>query len=499
MKPSSVIALTRGGGSELEVFWSQRRFEMAFLGGFWAFAGGSVEPSDEALPLRGDIPEGFPFRQFYGCAARETFEEMGLLATTSGLRHVSRDPALADLRTRLHSGENFAALLAEHGLEVDADRFLPIGKWQTPEWFDIPFDSEFFALALTPEEDASFGAAIAEHLLEAELLAGEWTSPERALTAWHRAERYMTLPIRLHLQAFAAADVASDVDVHSLDVPFHYAEWVMVPGIYIVPLKSPTIPPATHTNCIMVGEQRFIVIDPGSPYQREKEGLATLIQQMLDDGRTLEAIVLTHHHVDHISGVEDLVARFGCEVWAHTRTAELVDFPVARLLADGEVIELAEDSLRCVFTPGHASGHLCFHHDRSNAVICGDLIASTGTILVNPPDGHMGDYLASLDRIRDLAPGALIPAHGWVVTNPLERLQFYRSHRLAREDKILEALTRLNKPATAEDVVPDAYSDAPPAVWPIAARSAEAHLIHLVEIGAVSKNDDGEYIARGTR
>ena len=487
MKSSSVINLVRGHGDDLELFWSKRRHELAFLGGFWAFAGGSVEADDETVPLAGDIPQGFPARVYFGCAARETFEELGLLVTTTGVRHVSEDAELRRRRDELHGTHDFAGWLRARGEQIDADRFTPTGKWETPDWFDIAFDSEFFALCLTPTENAQFGAAISDHLLRAELIDGEWTTPAAALAVWRAAERYITLPIRRHIEALERATTAREVDIHSIDVPLHYAEFVAVPGIYMVPLRSATIPPATHTNCLLVGEERFVIIDPGSPYERNRDHLATLVSQMVDDGRELVAAVLTHHHPDHVAGVADLVARFSCDVWAHANTAQHVDFDVQRHIEDGEVIELDNDSLRAVFTPGHASGHLCFHHERTNAMIGGDLIASAGTILVNPPDGHMGDYLASLARVRDLEPAALYPAHGWIVTNPVDRLQFYIDHRRAREEKVFDALTRFSAAATAADLVPDAYDDAPQTVWPIAARSAEAHLIHLVELGRAER------------
>lgn len=483
MRPSSVIAVTRGEGEALEVYWSRRRHELSFLGGFWAFAGGSVDPGDEAIPLAGDLAQGMPGRAYYGCAARELFEEMGLLVTTRGVRHVSTDPALAELRARIAGPEDFAAALRERGDVIDADRLLSTGRWETPEWFAARFDSEFFALALTTAENERFGRALGDHLLAEELVVGEWTRPGAALAAWEVGERYFTLPIRRHLEALERAHHPREVDIHSVDVPLHYAEWLAVPGIHLIPLRSPTIPPATHTNCLVVGEERFVVIDPGSPHPRDREVLALLLEQMREDGREFTAIVLTHHHPDHIAGVDDLVERFAVEVWAHEKTAQNVEFPVARLLHDEERIELGRDSLRCLYTPGHASGHLCFHHERTHAVLAGDLVASVGTILVNPPDGHMGDYLASLARVRDLEPAALYPAHGWILTNPAERLQSYIDHRLQREEKIWRALQAHGAPATAAELVPVAYDDAPHAVWPIATRSALAHLEHLVEGG----------------
>ena len=505
MQRSAVIVPTRGSGKNREIFWSQRQYHMAFLGGFWAFSGGSVDEDDVTIPLSGraarrapppslrsDSPwQGEPRapgtrgvgHAFYGCAARELFEEMGLWVTDRGIRHVSEDGELRQLRERILAGGSFAEALRERGESVAAERFCPVGHWVTPSWFEVPFDSEFFAVHLTAEENARFGAALGEHLLEKELIRGEWTTSAEGLSAWRAAEKFITPPIRYLLEAFEEGGDLGDVDLESGDVDMRYDAWLATGGIYVIPLRTPTIPPATHTNCVVIGDERLVIIDPGSPYEGELALLDEILGQMIEDGRQLEAVVLTHHHVDHVGGVAHLRERYDLPVWAHVRTAEHVDFAVDRQLEHEEVLELGSEQLRCVHTPGHASGHLCFVHERTMGVVAGDLVASNGTILVNPPDGHMGDYLDSLRRIRELGPRAIYPAHGWIITNPVERLEFYERHRLEREEKVYEALRRLGKPGTAADLVPDAYSDAPKAVWPIAARSAEAHLVHLVELG----------------
>lgn len=493
MRQSSVIVPTRGTGSKLEVFWSQRHVDLAFLGGFWAFAGGSLDPGDETLPLTSAPPRGCPGAAHYGCAARELFEEMGLLVTDRGVRHVSEDPGLRRLRELTAAPGEFAAALAARGERIDVERFLPLGAWVTPEWFEIGHDSEFFALHLTSDEDARFGDRLADDLLAAELASGEWIDPEEALWSWRAGTKLITPPIRYLLEAFAGEESVDDVELDADGVALTYDAWLATSGIYLVPLRSLTLPPATHTNCLIVGEDRFVVIDPGSPFEREQELLQLLLDQMVADGRHFEAVVLTHHHPDHIAGVEALQARYGAPLWAHGETASRVDFATARCLEQGDTIDLGPDSLECHHTPGHAPGHLCFFHPRTGGLIAGDLVASSGTILVNPPDGHMGAYLDSLQRMRDLAARTLYPAHGWVVTNPADRLDFYIRHRLQREDKVHAALVRFAKPATPADLVPDAYDDAPAAVWPLATRSAEAHLIHLVEIGRARRLPDERY------
>jgi len=316
-----------------------------------------------------------------------------------------------------------------------------------------------------------------------ELLKAEWVTPEEALARWLSGEVYISQPIRYVLEALDREPPESaHVDDSVADTVLDYAK--VTGGVSMIPQRSVTIPPATHTNAFIVGEERFVIIDPGSDFRAELEILNEAIQDGIDEGRKPVAIVLTHHHPDHVAGVKDLVERWNLPVWGHTDTNDrLADIELDHLLVDGEKIELGADTLECIHTPGHADGHLCFHHIRTDSVLVGDLVASHGTILIDPRDGHMGDYLASLGRIRNLGANALLPAHGWVITAPEARLTFYIQHRLEREEKVFEALMRHDGPARAADIVPDAYDDTPRSIWPIATRSVLAHLIHLVEVG----------------
>lgn len=271
--------------------------------------------------------------------------------------------------------------------------------------------------------------------------------------------------------------------------PLHPAD--IVPGIRTVLLKTDTLPPATHTHCYLVGDADFVVIDPGSKDAHEQERLRQAVQASIAAGRRFVAIVLTHQHRDHVGGVEALRAQFGVPVWAHRITSEqLPRIEVQRFLEDEEHIELGADSLRCLHTPGHASGHLCLHHPRSNSLLVGDLVASEGTIVINPPDGHMGDYLESLERARALKARTLLPAHGSPIEAPEPLLTYYLNHRQTREAEVLAVLTSLTggptakyKTVTPADLVPEVYEELPVTVWPLAARSLLAHLIHLAELG----------------
>ena len=267
------------------------------------------------------------------------------------------------------------------------------------------------------------------------------------------------------------------------------------PWLRVVPLRTPTLPPATHTNCYIVGEAAHAaIVDPASPYADEQ---ARLDAYLAAQGITPAAIVLTHHHVDHVSDAARLQARLGVEVLAHAETAARVAgrLTVTRTVGDGERLPFGPRGLRAVFTPGHAPGHLCFVDEAARAIVVGDMVASVGTIVVEPGDGgDMIEYLASLRALRrevDAGAATLLPAHGPPIADGGARLDFYVAHRLEREARVLAALG--DAPATVEALVPAAYPDVPPAIYGLAARSLLAHLIKLERDGRARRDADGRW------
>ncbi len=261
------------------------------------------------------------------------------------------------------------------------------------------------------------------------------------------------------------------------------------PGVQVLPLRTPTLPPATRTNCIVVDAESpgaVYVIDPASPWPEPRAELDEWL-----DARSLkvEAILLTHHHHDHFGGAAHLSARTGAPILAHAINEDLLDIPIARTLADGEVVG---GRLRAVFTPGHAPGHLAFHHCGSGVIVAGDMVAGTGTIVVAPPEGHMGTYLASLQRLKDEQPTAMIPAHGPLIEDPQGHLDTYIKHRQWREERCFGGLPDDGTPADVMTVTGAAYTDVPAVLHTLAALSARAHLDHLVELGRASLSRSGD-------
>lgn len=267
------------------------------------------------------------------------------------------------------------------------------------------------------------------------------------------------------------------------------------PFIRPLAVRTPTLPPATHTQSYLIGDGQAILVEPASPYEDEIDRTERFVGEARARGIELVALFVTHHHVDHVGGVRELRTRLGVPLWAHaeTRARLPADLEVDRTIEGGDTIALDGDrpvELHAVHTPGHAPGHLCLFEPESRVLVAGDMVASVGTILVEPRDGDMQLYLESLERMRALEPSVLLPAHGEPIADADGKLREYRKHRLWREERIWDAL-REHGPGTAVALVPFAYADASKAVWPIAALSAEAHLVKLEREGRARRVEEG--------
>ncbi len=263
----------------------------------------------------------------------------------------------------------------------------------------------------------------------------------------------------------------------------------VAPGLARLALRTPTLPPATTTNTLLVGHRDFVVIEPATPDRAEQARLNAAIEAKLDDGGELVAIIITHHHVDHIAYADGLRERYGGRLLAHRATADRVPFAVDDDLADGDVIALDGGlQVEALHTPGHAPGHLVLVERSSQVAHVGDLVAGIGTILIDPDDsGDMGLYLESLERVARLGLRALVPAHGPVITDPEGHLRRYIKHRLMRENKLLKALE--GGPLSRGQLLARVYDDAPSALWPLADRSLEAHIQKLERERRLHRDD----------
>lgn len=228
------------------------------------------------------------------------------------------------------------------------------------------------------------------------------------------------------------------------------------------------------------------LIDAGTGERQHLEALERAL-----DGAPLVQVLVTHGHTDHASGAVALAAKFpGVRFLKMPWSERDTRWPAPwEPLADGASIAAGDEELMAIHTPGHAPDHLCFWHANSRALFCGDL-AQKGTTIYIPPNlqGDLVAYLASLERVLELQPAQLLPAHGPVIDDPDALLRGYLEHRHEREQQIL-ALLR-NGAIGPDAIVARLYRGLKETLLPMARESVLAHLLKLEREGRAGRTSE---------
>ncbi len=274
-------------------------------------------------------------------------------------------------------------------------------------------------------------------------------------------------------------------------------------GVELFPARTPTLPPATHTNSYAIGDREVLLVEPATPYDDERRAWLDWARSLASQGRALQGIIITHHHADHAGGAAFFAKELGLPLLAHEATAKRLhgDARVTQHLSEGDVLSLGGPSPQrwtVLHTPGHAPGHVVLHEEAQGTLIVGDMVASEGTILIAPnDDGDMAEYLRQLDRLASFDALVALPAHGDPIAeasfgvSPTTLFRKYIQHRLGREAKVVDALPREGPGKPISDILPLAYADTPMMLWPIALMSLEAHLIKLEKDGRAERGPAG--------
>ncbi len=531
LRPAATVLLLRNGPHGLEVLMTRRAMTASFAPGAYVFPGGGIDAADaqaHGLAVRRTTQSDVQLTQAIA-AIRESFEELGILLARHADGRIADDADIAALN-RCAPAADFARQCQQHGLTLAADQVFLLAHWITdrdlPRRFDVPFLVAHMPDGQTPVAD--------DH----EQFEPVWVRPADALSRHAAGDFFIIFPTirtleRLQHYADAQSVLAACANEQPWftscpragwvtgkesrhmehEPPFgelaltcpdgqivHHLDWqtdqpvLLLKNVQRLTAPNPGVMTGPGTNSYLVGDPDtgFIAIDPGPA---DLEHLDRLWRAA---GGNIRLIVCTHSHPDHSPGAAPLQAL--CAQHGHRPPVlGLSSAPTARAhseftpdreLHDGELLVLQSQdithSLRVVHTPGHAANHLCLVLQEDGLLFSGDHVLNGSTTVVDPPDGHMDDYLHSLDKLTDACEQDriefILPAHGYVLGNlwgePHDAracIAHLKAHRLKREAKILGVMQQ-HPHGSMDDWVQQAYDDVPPRLWPVAMRSLLAHV-----------------------
>ena len=528
---AATVLLLRDGPEGLEVLMTKRSMNASFAAGAFVFPGGGIDAADaraHAQAKRRATQSDLHLTQAIA-AIRESFEELGILLARDDHGHMANTADIAAL-DRHASSDHFAAQCAKRGLTLAADEVFVLAHWfsdrDLPRRFDVPF-----LVARMPDDQTP----IAD---EKEQFEPVWVRPAEALARHAEGNFFIIFPTIRTLErlkgytsvAQVLADCASEQPWFTScpragwlngkearymehESPFgelaltspdgqivHHLDWVsdqavqLLKNVQRLTAPNPGVMTGPGTNSYLVGDPDtgYAAIDPGPA---DPEHLDRLWRAA---GGNIRYIICTHSHPDHSPGAAPLQAL--CT--QHGQTPPILGLgsnPTARVhsaftpdreLSDGEHLVLQGNhithTLRIIHTPGHAANHLCLVLEEDGLLFSGDHVLNGSTTVIDPPDGHMADYLDSLDKLLAACGHDriefILPAHGYVLGNLWDEphdaracMAHLKAHRLKREAKILGVMQQ-HPDASMDDWVKLAYDDVPARLWPVAMRSLLAHV-----------------------
>jgi ribonuclease/clavin/mitogillin len=475
--PAASVLLARACASQ-EVFVVARAPTLRFLGGFLAFPGGKVHSSDDELAR---TTPGLTVQHV--AAVRELFEETGVLLARDAAGAYPTVQDLVPLRRQLMAGQvTFHDLLRKHKLHLRPEDLRVAGSLVTPPFVPFRFATAFFTAVLPPGQTAE--------VWPGELTEGSWRSAEQVLAEWNAGDRLVSPPTVALLQVLRGRPVEELPErlrpfLDKLATGALHPIWFS-PGVQMVPLFAEGLPPSTHTNAYLVGNDPAYLIDPGASDAEEQDRLFDLLAD-----RRLRGVVLTHHHSDHVGAAKVCAERYGVPILAHPLTAQALQgrIDVQQFIDEGDCLDLgtAPDgkgawTLQAIHTPGHAPGHLSFWEPRYRLLFVGDMVSMLSSVLIPPPpEGDLAEYLHSLQRLQAYPARLLLPAHGSPSARPAHVLEQALAHRKEREEQLLQALQA--SPRTVSQLALELYRGLSPELMRFAEMQIQAGLHKLQREG----------------
>ncbi|MEO8296322.1 MAG: MBL fold metallo-hydrolase [Burkholderiales bacterium] len=470
---------------------------------------------------------------YWVAAVRECFEEAGLLfahgpdGRSVDLGGVGAE-ALWAMRHALHANQiGMAEVCEQLGVRLAMGELAYLSHWITPLGMPKIFDTRFF-IARAPADQL----AVADSQETVELL---WLTPAEALDP-ARGLTLMNVTSRMLENLLGFADVQSALDAARAQTtvpvirprlgqgpkgrrPLNPGDWAyaelgrldpdghwqasteLVPGrpvwlsprVLRVTAPNGSLMTGPGTNSYFIGTPGgadWALLDPGPDD-------AVHLQALRDAAPgKVTRILVTHTHKDHSPGAAPLQAEWGATTFGrvadHTEWQDATFVP-DQVLGEGDRLVLGEGvTLRAIHTPGHASNHLCYLLEEEKLLFTGDHLMQGSTVVINPPDGDMAVYLASLERLLSEDLEWLAPGHGFLMDEPHALVRRMVAHRLAREARVAAAVQGLPAP-DEKALLAAVYHDTPAPLHAMAARSLRAHLLKLRAEGRAQQDADGRW------
>ena len=483
-RPSAAAVISRNSGEDMEILLCHRVSEVPSFPDFWAFPGGGISRVDRKVAESN--PSWFSEREdreWLIALLREMLEEVGVAPDGNG-EFVNVEVEIID-RVNEDKSE-WSKLVFENKLSIDNFNPSLITQRTTPPVAPIRHRNRFYHVATGDNSiEPKFPSG------RTEFDEFQWWKPNELLDAWLSHEVKLPPPQVTLIRGIVELGFSE----LAKNPPSGYHRIEYANGVELVPIPTDTLPPATHTDCYVLGHPggSRILVDPAARSIEALEILRNKVAEIEESGSKIIATVFTHKHPDHIGDLGKISKIYRAPIFASEET--LSDFRTntpwfrRRTLSEGDIIKIDDEKWSVIETHGHCRGHICLVGEAG--IVSGDNAVLFGTILVPSSDGNMNEYLAGLERLRDLDPSLLFPGHGPMVANPRRLLTRYLNHRKKRHLRVLNAVKVMEDDGggTLESITREAYADTPDAHPNLAMDQTYSHLLALEESGNIRQGN----------
>ena len=494
-RPSASLIISRNNSGKEEILLCHRVSEVPAFPDFWAFPGGGVSRVDRQVAE--ENPDWLSHTEDPVSTItllRELVEEVGFAPDGEG----SLELVDENIQNSICEDKNaWSSFVKQNLLKIENFNSQIVAERTMPPLAPVRFTNTFHHLSIG---DSKIEPRFPRGLSEFDEY--KWWQPEELLNCWLKHEVRLPPP-----QVTLTRDIVRAINTRGNLISaferlsenpskgYHILEFA--PGVECLPLPTQTLPPATHTNCYVLGVSggERIIVDPAAKSKDALDILRNKVREIESTGSEIIATIFTHKHPDHIGDLENISKIYQAPIWTSKETFKIIPKCESdRILKEGDDFKLTGKgesvSWSIIETHGHCPGHICLVGDAG--IISGDNVTVIGTILVPSSDGDMNQYLEGLERIKNLNPPLLFPGHGPFSANPQRLLNRYITHINERHMLVYNAVKNNNK--ELESIAKKSYEDTPDAHPALLIDQTLSHLKGHIKSENIREEDGRYYI-----